>query len=303
MSDATAAPAAEGAAGTSNAEGQAPETDDGFELEEGRKLSKDELKQHWAAIRTNYQKGKSAAQMMSKAEQRLREAQKYEQYKPESLKERLKDRSAREKFLEELGLDRRQFAEELLLPEIEREMMTEEQRALAEERRKREEVERKLQDREQKETKEREEAQVREQQAAIGQRMVQALQKVGLPKESAPWGVRRMAALMDKQIELGLDLSDDELATLVRQDFEKEHASLYESMPAEALVQMFPGLVKKLRAYDLAQLKARTQPGAPRPQQQPQTAAPMPKNGKGYLTPEESKKILEQRISEMQSRE
>jgi hypothetical protein len=104
---------------------------------------------------------------------------------------------------------------------------------------------------------------------------------VGIPESSAAWGVRRMAALMEKAEDLELDLSPDELAQVVREDFLNEHRALSAAMDGKALVEWLGDeAVKKLRAYDLARLKER-QGGGKLPHPATPAVAPPSSNGHG----------------------
>jgi hypothetical protein len=270
-----------------------------------QELSAEELTKHWDRIRTNYAKGLSSSQMMTKAEQRLRQAQEYEKkYAPQSIAQRLKDANERQRFLEEMGIDRRQFAEELLLPEIQQEMLTAEERRLADAERRAATAEQRLKQREEQEQATRQEQAVKEQQQALGQRFVEALQKAGIPEGSAAWGVRRMAALMDKQLELGMDLGVDELAGLVREDFARELRSTVGGLDGAGILEFFgKELVQKIRAHDLATLKARQPGGASQPVRH---ASQAPTNGavkSQYLTPEQRDLIIQERLKALQQQE
>lgn len=184
-------------------------------------------------IRANYLKGRSSAQMLTKAEQRLKAASEAEE-RSKSLPEKFR-KDAR-KALQELGLNPREVAEALLLPDIQREMMTGEQRELAEHKSKLAEYEAKDKEREDQERATKDEQLEREYKDYYGSRAKAALERVGIPKESAPWAVKRMAALMDKTIDLGIDLTADDIASLVKEDFQGEHRAFRSGLSDDQLV-------------------------------------------------------------------
>lgn len=247
----------------------APPTEYEFDFDgKPRKYSQDEL-------RTNYLKGKSAAQMLTKSEQRLKEATEREK-KSSAHQERAK-KGELAKVLEEWGLDPRRAAEELLLPDIQREMMSPAEQHLLAAQRRAEEAERRLQERDETEKSAREEAETVEHQQRLGQAFVAALEKAGLPKTSAPWAVKRMAALQEKADELELDFHPDELATLVRDDFQGEHRSIASTMDGEQLWNWLgEDTAKKLVRHEISRMKAQRTPA--------QSVAAPPTNGHAHVT-------------------
>lgn len=183
-------------------------------------------------LRANYLKGKSSAQMLSKADAKLREAAEREK-KALSVFERLKAKDL--KALEEAGIDPVEFASEILRPHVERMALSEEDRKLAEEKTARQKLEAEL--KQLKEQKEQEELErlTSEQKELLGKRMVDALQKAGVPKESSSWALRRMAQWTEKAARLEMDFSADELAQLVVEDLQREHKAYLEPMAPGSL--------------------------------------------------------------------
>lgn len=215
----------------------------------------DEREYDLSELRANFAKGKSAAQLMSKADQRAREAIEREK-KAESYREALKDRAQRERALKELGIDPRQFAEELLLPYVQAETLNEDQRRALEYQRRNEDLERQAKEREERDRQTKEEEETRAHQERLGQAFVAALDKVGLPRESAPWAIKRMAALAEKAEELGLELPPDEIATLVREDFLAEHRSITSTLTGAQIEALYgEEFIKKVMRHAVAKLK------------------------------------------------
>ena len=97
---------------------------------------------------------------------------------------------------------------------------------------------------------------------------------VGLPK--TPAVVRRMAELMAKSLKLGLDTDPKDIAKLVRQELLEAQKEVLGGLDGEALMKLLgPDLAKRIRAYEVAQLKTRPSDGAadaPKPAARP--AAP-----------------------------
>ena len=89
--------------------------------------------------------------------------------------------------------------------------------------------------------------------------IISALEKTGLPK--TPDLVKRMAFIMSKNLELGLDLSPDELAQEVRKDQQELIKSLSKDASVEQLLEMLgPDIANKIRKYDLEKLKLKRNP-------------------------------------------
>ena len=89
--------------------------------------------------------------------------------------------------------------------------------------------------------------------------IISALEKTGLPK--TPDLVKRMAYIMSKNLELGLDLSPEELAHEVRKDQQELIKSLSKDASIEQLLEMLgPDIANKIRKYDLEKLKLKRNP-------------------------------------------
>jgi hypothetical protein len=150
----------------------------------------------------------------------------------------------------------REIAEQYILQQIEQESLTPEERAQAEKERKLSEYERK-----EKETAEKAEqeknAQLEKHWAEQYEKtIISALQSSDLPK--TPYTVKRMAELMQKNLDHGLDLEPQYIAQLVKEDFIAEQKALIGSASAEQLIAMFgDDVANKIRKYDLSKYQAK----------------------------------------------
>ncbi len=241
-----------------------------------REYSADEL-------RANYLKGKNAAQLMTKAELKLREVAEREK-KAGSFPERLKKEGA--KFLIEHGIDPDDFAESLLLPKIQQQMLTDEQRRILDAQQRAEAAEMKLQEREEKERQAEEDRLVSEHKQRLGASFMGALEKLGLPQSSGPWAVRRMAQLAERADELEMEFAPDDLASIVKDDFMQEHRAIASGMSAEQIIEWLgEEVVQKLRRFDLDRIKSKLKVPGALPQRPVNGVAAAPKpNGKRFMT-------------------
>lgn len=85
--------------------------------------------------------------------------------------------------------------------------------------------------------------------------IVGALEGSNLPKN--PFTVKRMAELMQKNLQYGMELEPSTLAQLVREDYQKELVALIGSSNPEQILGLFGEEVsQKIRKHDLEKLKA-----------------------------------------------
>ena len=159
-------------------------------------------------------------------------------------------------FFQKTGMNARQWAEEYLLGELQREAMSPEQKKAFEN----EERLRKYEatEKSQKETalKEQEARMTAEQRERYDKIFVQALSESGLPKTA--FTVRRMAELQLLNIKNSYELSASQLAKLVREDYASEQKSLVGSLDGDELINFFgEDIVKKLSKAQIAKLKAK----------------------------------------------
>lgn len=84
--------------------------------------------------------------------------------------------------------------------------------------------------------------------------ITEALETSNLPKN--PFTVKRMAQLLQQNIKHGLELEPKHLAQLVREDYQREIASLIGSSNPEQIISMFgEEVTNKLRKHDLDNLR------------------------------------------------
>lgn len=311
MADTPAAPPPSGPPSTSAAPTPAPAKADATAKAEGGEATKaappvpqrykmdlgeGEREYELGELKANYLKGKNHAQLATKADQKLQQAQALERNHNEFKELLTKDAL---KAFKAMGLDKKQaiaLAEQILLPEVQSQMMTEEQRRIAH-------LEAQLQ--EQAERDKEREAKAREAEFeeltkthldALSRQAVEAIEKSGLPKETAPWAVKRLAALMERSQELELGLTADDCARLVKEDFAAEHQAMQKAMPFEQWMQWVgEERIKEMRAYDLARLKEKH--GKPAQAASPAIAAPRTNGSNNKaLTRAEWDELIKQRI-------
>lgn len=166
-------------------------------------------------------------------------------------------------ILERLGPKGREAAEKFLMKHIQNEMKSPEEREF--EMTKAELAKYKEQEKQAKEAEEKQKISAQEAKYAqeFQATIIAALDKSQLPK--TPYLVKRMAYIMSKNLELGLDLSPDELAAEVRAEQQGILQSISKDASAEQILAMLgPDVANKIRKYDLEKLKAkRTQVQSP----------------------------------------
>jgi hypothetical protein len=251
------------------------------------------------AIKANYLKGKNSAQLMSKADQRLREATEKEK-RAASMGERLKSRDETEKLLTELGIDPEQFAEALLVPRIQQRMMTEEQRAAHTNQQRAEAAEAKLKAIEDERLAKEDDAKVFEHQGRIGKLCVEAMTALNYPVDSAPALIPFIAKIIETAAEAGHDISPSDAADYVDGILNTTMERAVERMSGEQLAKKFPGLAAKIQGHNLALWKER-QKGLSQPAAPGATTATTHTNGapkRRYLSESEWDAEMKKRIQE-----
>lgn len=158
-------------------------------------------------------------------------------------------------FFAKTGQNARQWAEDFLLQEIQREQMSPEQKKAFENEQKL----RKYEDTE-KQTKEQarqdQMAKLEQQQMQSYDKLfVEALTASGLPK--TPYTVKRMAELTLVNIKNKLELEPSQLAKIVREDYESEMKALYGQADGDTLLALLgKDAVKKLSKAQLSRYKS-----------------------------------------------
>lgn len=157
-------------------------------------------------------------------------------------------------MLQRLGPKGRQIAEEYLLAQMQDEMLTPEEKEIRDLKRYKEmtEAEKKktAELAAQKASQEAEYKYAQEYQATI----IGALEKSGLPK--SPSMVKSMARLMAKNLELGLELSPDDLALEAKRESQELLKSIIKDASGDDLIALFgEEIANKIRKSDLRKLK------------------------------------------------
>ena len=172
-----------------------------------------------------------------------------------------------ESMLKRLGPKGREIAEKYLLSQIQDEMMSKEEKELRDLRRENETFkqaqEREKKDRESQAISKKE----HEYAESFQQTIITALNKSGLPK--TPELVKRMANVMAKNLEHGLELTPDDLVIEVKNDITALLKSVIGDADGEHLVAMFgEDVANKIRRSDIKKLQERqSQVHQPRTQQ------------------------------------
>lgn len=186
----------------------------------------------------------------------------------------------------------RELAEKFLLEQLENEMLTPEQKEFRELKAYKE-----ARDREEAESKKAEaEAIAKQRETAIAQQfqktIIDALDKSGLPK--TPDLAKRMAGIMKKNLDLGLNLTADDLVIEVKAEANEMLKALIGSATGEQLIALFgEDVSKKIRAHDVQRLKS--QMGQPAKKAEATVKAPRGENGKP-LTIDEWKEQVKARL-------
>ena len=172
--------------------------------------------------------------------------------------------------LKKLGLDPRKFSEEYLVEALKREAETPEAKEARETKEKLAAFERKEAEREAAKKKADEEAELTAKQAAKEKKereiidkydgiFVAALEKCGLPKNA--YTVKRMAELQRVNLKSKGDFSADQLAKIVREDYDSEFKHRTADMDGEKLIELLtsinPDLLKKITKAQIAKLKGK----------------------------------------------
>lgn len=179
----------------------------------------------------------------------------------------------------------KEVAEQLLLEELQEQMLTPEQRQIKQMERELatyKEMEKKIKDQE-------EQAQLaalEKQQAEIIQKtIIDALSMTNLPKTTE--SAKRVAFLMHKNLELGIELDAHDLAQEVKKEYQENFRTLTKEATAEQLLEILdPESLKKLRDYENSKYKARQKLVGTKTPSQSHALPPQSKE-RGYQTLEE----------------
>lgn len=235
----------------------------------------------------NLKKGRNAAQLLSKVEQRRQEALKA-QAQADGILGRLKDKGNLRSVLSDLGYskdDLRAMSEQTILEDIQLEKMSPAERRAYEAEQRVKALE-EQQERARKSEEERAHAaEVARHKDEFSNLFLETMERTGLPKSSGRFVVQRMAALYAQNEEAGLESTPEEMAAHVMRGLEAEHRGVLSGLEGDALLQRLgPDVVKKVLGAHLASIRKRQGQGAAAaPQQQPvrRPATPVdPRKGK-----------------------
>lgn len=202
-----------------------------------------------------------------------------------------------EAFLAKLGPKGREIAEKFLLSQIQDEMLSPEEKEYRDLKKYKESTE--AEKKAQQEKIEREAAEKMENEYAknFQTTIIDALTKSGLPK--SPELVKRFAGVMKRNLELGLELTSDELAREVKGEMTGLLKSIIADSDGDQLVQMFgDDVAKKIRRFDLKSLQEKQNQVFQRPQGTSQSQSQEPQ-AKGYMTTEEWRESIDRKIRNM----
>lgn len=224
---------------------------DGKEVSE--ELTDDDVKKHLSMSKAAYKRMSEAAESKKQSEQLIRMLRE----NPEAVFEN-EQIMGNKKF--------RDIAEAYLAKQLESEMLTPEQR---QQKQMQSELEKyRESERKQKEAQESQQMEQLQQHYAqeFEKNIIKGLSSQNLPK--TPTTVKRMAQLMAKNLEHGLDLPPEAIAELVRQDYVRDIQELFGSTEADALLSLLgDGVSNKIRQADLKKLKANNPFGIRQPVQ------------------------------------
>lgn len=210
------------------------------------KLDGQEVEMPESEVISLAQQGKVSSQRFNEAAAMKKQAEEVIKFAKDNPKE----------FFKRTGMNARQWAEEYLMEELRVEQMSPEQRKAAENEQKLKQYE---SERKQQQEQKRQEDMAREQakhHESYERLFVEALTQSGLPKTA--YTIKRMAELQLVNLKKKLDLSPDQLAKLVREDYLNEQKSLLGGYDGDQLLEFLgPDLVKKLSKAQISKLKAK----------------------------------------------
>ena len=161
------------------------------------------------------------------------------------------------KALSSMGMDVRKLAEDYLMNEAKKQMMTPEERQKVEIQ---QEIERLKQEKEELQNQQREERITQLQakyETDIQDQIIGAMEQYKLPKN--PRTVARIAEYMASALENGYEASPLDVATRVKQDLEEEYKSNISNYSVEDLLRFLgEQKLKEIRQYEINKVKAKT---------------------------------------------
>lgn len=153
-----------------------------------------------------------------------------------------------------IGLDAKKWAEEYLISEMQREMMSPEEKQIAEYKEKLSKYEKQEAEYKAQQENAQKEAVKQKYQADYHKQIVEALDTSGLPKTE--YTVQRMIHYMSKALSAEYELSAKDVTDLVRRDYINDTKALYSGLDSDALISILgDDVAGKLRKADLAKIK------------------------------------------------
>jgi hypothetical protein len=229
-----------------------------------------------STLRAWAKRGRNAAQLVSKADKARQDAARASQ-EAEAKLARLKDPKEFFRLAKELGHDPRALAEEEVLRAIEEERLTPEQRRIRE-------VERQLAERDEKDRRAKEEAdnaaleaETETHRNSFADLFMGTMERLGLPKKAGRAVVHRMADVYLQAQQVGMTVSEDDMAAHVLEGLRAEQSAVVKGMsPAEIVEWLGPDTMAAVRKYDLEQYRAKRKGGQPAQVRAPSGAPPPP---------------------------
>lgn len=148
----------------------------------------------------------------------------------------------------------REIAEKILLAKIQDEMQSPEEKAARAEKAELEQLRRERKEREDKDKKSAQEKLEAKYAESYQKTIIDALNKTSLPK--TPEMVKRMASIMNKNLQLGLDLTAEELAQELKTEVNAIMKSIVGDADGDHLISLFgDDVAKKIRMSDIKKLQ------------------------------------------------
>jgi len=201
-----------------------------------------------------------------------------------------------ETMLKRLGTKGREIAEKYLLSQIKEEMMTPEQKQRMAEETELQQLRREKEERIANAEKEKVASLEKKYVDDFQNTIISAIQKTGLPK--TPELVKRMAAIMAKNLDYGLELSPEDLALEVKNEVILNLKSIVGDSDGEALIGMLgDDVAKKIRKYDVKKIKEQQEKFITKPNEKRQSSGKSHKNDRP-MTMDEWRAQINSRIKD-----
>lgn len=194
----------------------------------------------------------------------------------------------------------REVMENQLADLIRRDMMDPKERALEEERAKREAAENQVKEYKTKEEQAAHQQKVEGFKQEFTNTIIKALETGECP--NSEWTAGIMANLIRLNRQKGLKLTPEALAEKTKAVMINQVTGLFAKTTGEQLIQLFPDVVKKIRAADLARIKGRRpQQGGGKPPEGPTHQEDKKPAGNGYMSPDQWREWTKKRAAAAQA--